>query len=423
MIIKIQTFAQKFILRVMPVLWDLLILSIFLLVVVFYHDVIYDYSTIAYYGIIFLLFIFATLSIYIKLYIHPSAPNKISVFLGSVSLNKFTYNAMIYNTLFKQQINKLIKKFTHSIKILYCKLFNIYAHARVFNFHAKSIGTKQNLMLTKTQFHTFLKMKSMSLILRPYGLFIFSLLYSMIIRSSVAFCDFYNPLEILGDMLLSESKIEEESESDKGAINYPQPILFIADLLLSETDPQDSDSQSSGSESPSDSSQSHDLTIRDASDNSSQHDTASDTSSQNNTASDTSSQHDDSDPDVSPIQQLFNNFIPLVENIRNNNNNNLTLLDMRGFLDYVRDTIPEELWTETPAHLREDSEIAIFIDNLDNIIQLPNQSNITELIYYKTAIVTYDTLQVTDSLNNDDLLKKVFLHTIKNFSDLYFDPP
>ena len=173
----------------MPVLWDLLILSIFLLVVVFYHDVIYDYSSIAYYGIIFLLFIFATLSIYIKLYIHPSTPNKISVFIGSVSLNKFTCKAMIYNTLINQ-INKLIKKFIHSIKILYSKLFKIFALASVFNSHASnSIGTKQNLTLSRTQFHTFLQVQSVSLILKPYGLFIFSLFYSMIIRSSVAFCD------------------------------------------------------------------------------------------------------------------------------------------------------------------------------------------------------------------------------------------
>lgn len=302
----------------------------------------------------------------------------------------------------KTIINNLVSVKDKIRHFMLLKLFQ--AHVALINneyYLIKLKSLKKHILMSKltgtfaiklklSHFHDFLFSKSLTIMLHPYGLFLFSLFYSVIIKSNVAFCDFYNPLEMLGNMLLSEpSPKSDESKIDEGAINYPEPILSIADLLLSDS----AHKSSLGYERDSDSSE----------ENSVSH----------------SSEDSETDPEPHPLQQTFNNFIPLVEK----SHGNPTIHDMREYLDYMRDTMPQDLWSKTREEISEINNIAFIINNLDTIITLPNESNIVELIYYKSAITVYDILQVTNKMDNDDLIIKLFNHTMTRYSNHYFPTP
>ena len=324
--------------------------------------------------------------------------------------------------------------------------------------------------------------------MHPYGLFIFALFYNIFLRGSITFCDFWNPITSMADLLLSDP--DPSTQSDHGSIIYPQPIISLADLVLSHPDPVIPDSSSS-----SDSSDSFDHTLDPSFPNSgliiyphslqglqrdlplsdyehisyramvgnpyftglihshvythnflysmyggfpiqeplpsssladepalsessvasdSSHDSFSDSNSDiSDKRSSSESDHyfdDYTEQEPSPLQQSFNNFVSLAEQAHGKP----TIQDMRTYINYVRDTMPKELWSEKETYIDN------LINGLDDTIILPNDENIMELIYYKSAITVYNVLQDKNLLHDNAALYQMFEQSVLLYSNHYF---
>ena len=299
--------------------------------------------------------------------------------------------------------------------------------------------------------------------LHPYGLFIFAIFYNFSLRGSITFCEYWNPINSIADMLISTPGTDQpQSKIDEGIINYPQPLTTIADLLISNPDPViPTESSTSTHESTPLTTTPHalqgerlplPLTPDDAftlrgimgapvneyfctslRTSATIHEInclaygplsnifpPEDSLAFEPALSDSSTSHKSSQGlvpvlELSPLQQCFNDFIPLVERAHGEP----TVHDMREYINYVRDTMPEELWSKTEAELFIDgTDITNLINGLDHIIILPNKGNAIDLIYYKTAISVYNVVQLTDKVNNAKLFE-LFEHTLTLYTNHY----
>ena len=307
----------------------------------------------------------------------------------------------------------------------------------------------------------------MSIILHPYGLFVFALFYNIFLRGGIIFCDSWNPLESIAGMLISDPLTDQpESQLDQGIINYPQPLLSISDILLSHP------SSDSSCDSITLTTRPHALmglpplplsepVLADNSSSSHKSSMGLDSLSESdedayrtivgnprcgliNTFEMSVRSHEflysmyggfpieepvhepvhsltfepPLESTLSPLQSSFNNFATLVVN------KNPTIDDMRTYINYIRDTMPEELWSKTETDLSKDgTDITNLINGLDDIIVLPKKDNLIELIYYKTTISVYNVLQVTNNLNEDAILYDLFEHALIRYADHYFSSP
>lgn len=91
---------------------------------------------------------------------------------------------------------------------------------------------------------------STMIMLHPYGLLIFAIFYNFSLRGSITFCEYWNPINSIAEMLISTPGTDQpQSKIDEGIINYPQPLTTIADLLVSDPDPVLPESSASTHES------------------------------------------------------------------------------------------------------------------------------------------------------------------------------
>lgn len=191
----------------------------------------------------------------------------------------------------------------------------------------------------------------MSILLRPYGLFLFALLYNICLRGTITYCEYWNPLADLADLLITDPVTEKkESQSDGGLIHYPLPIISVADLLLNDPSPTSSSSDSS-----------------DSSEDDSEHSL-------------------DSVPDTFNVNTFFNNYI---DHIKDKKVKDEIIKSTR---DFILNNIPATYWSQTIDDYQ--SPIHILDHNLSNIGDLSERNKIA-LKFLRVTILTQDTFQAS----------------------------
>lgn len=77
-----------------------------------------------------------------------------------------------------------------------------------------------------------IKSKLLGLLTKPYTLAIFTVLYNVFLRCSIAMYEGWNPLTIIAEFLLCDPTEIYSLERDKGTMQIPSPIKVIAESLL-----------------------------------------------------------------------------------------------------------------------------------------------------------------------------------------------